>query len=106
MAAARVFLALISGSFLILMLYLDLTAPIPPTIIFTVLAALVFVGSLFECHRYKRLHSDKPDLEWQETSERFIDAETGKLVTVYYHQKSGKRRYVAAASDEADAGKA
>ena len=33
--------------------------------------------------------------EWVATGERFVDPETGKLVTVYYHPATGERRYIA-----------
>ena len=31
---------------------------------------------------------------WQRTDERFVDPETGKLVTVWFDPDSGERRYV------------
>ena len=31
---------------------------------------------------------------WRPTDERFVDPETGKLVTVWYNSASGQRRYV------------
>ncbi|HEX6742323.1 MAG TPA: hypothetical protein VF079_11090 [Sphingomicrobium sp.] len=32
---------------------------------------------------------------WRPTDERFVDPETGKLVTVWYDPATGERRYVA-----------
>jgi hypothetical protein len=32
--------------------------------------------------------------EWQETEERFVDPETGRLIQVFYQPATGKRRYV------------
>lgn len=32
---------------------------------------------------------------WRATDERFVDPETGKLVTVWFDPSSGERRYVA-----------
>ena len=32
--------------------------------------------------------------DWQATDERFVDPETGSLVTVWYNPVSGERRYV------------
>jgi hypothetical protein len=32
--------------------------------------------------------------DWRPTDERFVDPETGKLVTVWYNPVSGLRRYV------------
>ncbi len=58
---------------------------------------LVLVGAaLFERWRYKRLAGDRPGPEWVATDERFVDPESGRLVTVYYHPATGERRYVAA----------
>ena len=60
------------------------------------LPGLLLVGAvLFERWRYKRLASGRPGPEWVETDERFVDPESGNLVTVYYHPPTGERRYVA-----------
>ena len=53
------------------------------------------MGLLIERWRYQKLTAAPPGLDWQRTDERFVDPETGKLVTVYYHPASGERRYVA-----------
>ena len=59
--------------------------------------AFIFLGALaFERWRYKRLSITSPGAGWQATEERFVDPETGKLVTVYIHPTTGERRYVAA----------
>lgn len=54
---------------------------------------LVF-GLLLEQWRYKPLTSRHPGPDWVETDERFVDPETGKLVTVFYKRATGERRYV------------
>jgi hypothetical protein len=59
-------------------------------------AAVLLVGLLIERWRYQRLPSRPPGPEWQMTGERFVDPETGKLVTVYFRPTTGERRYVAA----------
>jgi hypothetical protein len=56
---------------------------------------ILIVGLLIERWRYKPLAERSPGPDWTITDERFIDPETGKLVTVYYHPPSGERRYVA-----------
>ncbi len=57
---------------------------------------LVLVGAaLFERWRYKRLADSRPGPEWVATAERFVDPESGKLVTVYFRPTTGERRYVA-----------
>jgi hypothetical protein len=53
------------------------------------------VGLMIERWRYKPLAERSPGPDWTATDERFVDPETGKLVTVYYHPPSGERRYVA-----------
>jgi len=58
-------------------------------------ALILIVGLLIERWRYKPLAERSPGPDWTITDERFIDPETGKLVTVYYHPPSGERRYVA-----------
>jgi hypothetical protein len=55
---------------------------------------LAFAG-LVERWRYKRLAATRPGSGWIVTGERFVDPESGKLVTVYCHPPSGERRYVA-----------
>ena len=56
---------------------------------------ILIVGLLIERWRYKPLAQQRPGPDWTVTDERFVDPETGKLVTVYYHPASGERRYVA-----------
>jgi hypothetical protein len=57
---------------------------------------LILVGGLaIERWRYKPMSEARPGPDWQMTGERFIDPETGKIVTVYFHPRTGERRYVA-----------
>lgn len=56
---------------------------------------LLIAAVLFEPWRYKRLSGNRPGPEWVATDERFVDPESGKLVTVYYCRSTGERRYVA-----------
>jgi hypothetical protein len=56
---------------------------------------ILIIGLLIERWRYKPLTERRPGPDWTATDERFVDPETGKLVTVYYHPASGERRYVA-----------
>ena len=56
---------------------------------------VLIVGLLFERWRYKPLTGPRPGPGWVATDERFVDPETGKLVTVYFHPATGERRYVA-----------
>jgi len=60
------------------------------------LPGLLLIGAvLFERWRYKRLADNRPGPEWVATDERFVDPESGRLVTVYYRPSTGERRYVA-----------
>ena len=59
-------------------------------------AVLLLVGLLIERWRYKPLAGRPPGPDWQRTDERFVDPETGKLVTVYFHPTTGERRYISA----------
>jgi hypothetical protein len=58
-------------------------------------ALVLIVGLLIERWRYKPLTERPPGPDWTATDERFVDPETGKVVTVYFHAASGERRYVA-----------
>jgi hypothetical protein len=59
-------------------------------------ALVLVVGLLIERWRYKPLAERSPGPDWTATDERFVDPETGKLVTVYFHPATGERRYIAA----------
>ena len=68
----------------------------PPAGLLALWAAILLVGLLIERWRYKPLADRSPGPDWQRTDERFVDPETGKLVTVYFHPATGERRYIAA----------
>lgn len=63
---------------------------LPPTIV----VAIVLAGLLFENRRYKRVLETAPGAGWQATGERFVDPDSGKLVTVFFNPATGERRYV------------
>ena len=65
------------------------------TIPLAVWGAIFAGGVLIERWRYKRLSDDRPGRGWQATTERFVDPETGRLVTVFLNPATGERRYVA-----------
>lgn len=45
---------------------------------------------------YGRAHRRPPaGADWRPTDEKFVDPETGKLVTVWFDPGTGERRYVA-----------
>jgi hypothetical protein len=68
----------------------------PPAGLLAGWAAILLLGLLIERWRYKKLTPAPPGPDWQRTDERFVDPETGKLVTVYFHPPTGERRYIAA----------
>ena len=55
---------------------------------------LLLVGLVVERWRYKKLNPTPPGPDWQMTDERFVDTESGKLVTVWFHPATGERRYI------------
>ena len=56
---------------------------------------LLFFGLVVERWRYKTLTSRRPAPDWVRTNERFVDPESGNVVTVFYQPATGERRYVA-----------
>jgi hypothetical protein len=56
---------------------------------------LLLIGAVIgERWRYQRLQARRPGSGWIATHERFVDPESGKLVTVFYRASTGERRYV------------
>ena len=52
-------------------------------------------GVLIERWRYRPLTDQPAGPDWQVTPERFVDPESGRLVTVFFNPATGERRYVA-----------
>jgi hypothetical protein len=65
---------------------------------------LLILALRIERWRYQHIGDPRPGPDWTPTDERFLDLETGRLVTVYYRPSTGERRYVA--TDEGAAGSA
>ena len=57
-------------------------------------ATLLLFGTLFERVRYGAAQRRPTGGGWRETTERFIDDESGRPVTVWFEPASGQRRYV------------
>ncbi len=57
-------------------------------------AAILALALAIERFRYKPLQSGKPGPGWERTTERFVDDETGKTVTVWVDPRTGERQYV------------
>lgn len=71
------------------------TGVLAPGVVIMLWATVFLAAILFERHRYKRLAATRPGPGWERTTERFIDEETGKIVTVYLKPETGERTYVA-----------
>jgi hypothetical protein len=56
---------------------------------------ILLFALVVERWRYKPLKSRRPGPDWLLTDERFVDPESGKLVTVFYKPSTGERRYIA-----------
>ena len=57
--------------------------------------AVLLTALYVEQWRYKPLSTRAPGPGWVATGERFVDPESGRLVTVFYKAATGERRYVA-----------
>lgn len=63
-------------------------------LVFGVTGVLILLGTLYEQYRYRALDDVPPGPAWADTGERFLDPETEVPVAVFFHAKSGERRYV------------
>lgn len=66
----------------------------PAALVYAVMGVLLLAGTLYERFRYKPVEPAAPGLGWEATGEKFVDHETGKLVTVYILPRTGERKYV------------
>ena len=66
----------------------------PPAYTLLIWGAILLAAILYERFRYKPLVNAAPGAGWQRTSERFVDPDSGKTVTVYMQPGSGERQYV------------
>ena len=67
-----------------------------------VVMAVLCAGLAYERRHYGAALRERPDADWRETEEQFIDDATGDLVRVWYHGATGERRYVNVAGDKAN----
>jgi hypothetical protein len=65
-----------------------------PALVPIAAGVLILLGTLFERYRYRRLRDTPPGPGWTDTGERFRDPETDATVAVFFHARSGERRYV------------
>ena len=94
-SAVRAALYIVGGLLVAGSVVLAVIGCFPPAAGLAGWGVILIVGLLIERWRYKPLVERRPGPDWTATDERFVDPETGKLVTVYYHPASGERRYVA-----------
>ena len=66
----------------------------PPAYTLLIWGAVLLAAIVYERFRYKPLADAAPGADWQRTSERFVDPDSGKTVTVYLQPGSGERQYV------------
>jgi hypothetical protein len=86
--------ALLAVSGAVFVLGLVLAAAGIPAWAIVVGAGVVFLGTLCERIYYKRLQAKAPGPDWVRTTERFVDPQTGRTVTIYVHPTTGERAYV------------
>jgi hypothetical protein len=77
----------------------------PAAIIPLAVWGAIFAGGvIIERWRYRPLSEDRPGRDWQATTERFVDPESGRLVTVFFNPATGERRYVTGTAQHPAAG--
>lgn len=64
------------------------------SLVFLFWGGAIIAVIVFERVSYKRLEDKSPGPGWQRTTERFVDEETGAMVTVYVQPETGERAYV------------
>jgi hypothetical protein len=69
----------------------------------TIPGVILLLALIAERYVYKPIRDDIPDPEWQRTQEQFVDPKSGRTVAVYFHPRTGERRYVASRADDAAA---
>ena len=60
------------------------------------MASLLLLGTVGERFYYRGSEAASDMAGWQPTAERFLDEESGRLVTVWFNPTTGERRYVEA----------
>jgi hypothetical protein len=68
--------------------------PFPLAIWPAILGLIMTLGVICERRGDKPVSGAPPGPDWVETGERFVDPETGRLVTVFHQPRTGERRYV------------
>lgn len=55
---------------------------------------ILVAGLAFERQHYKPLRHERPDPDWTDTGERFVDPESGRLTGVWFDPVRGARHYL------------
>jgi len=92
-AGLRAALYVVGGLFTVCGVYLA-AAGLFAAVWLTGVGLILIAALAIERWRYRGLSAPRPGPDWQATGERFVDPETGKLVAVYFHPRTGERRYV------------
>jgi len=87
-------LMLISLAALAIGVALLLVGVTSPAYTLLIWGGILLAAVVYERFRYKPLADHRPGPGWERTTERFVDAESGKTVTVYVEPKTGERQYV------------
>ena len=66
----------------------------PPAYTLLIWGTILLAAIVYERFRYKPLELTAPSNGWQRTTERFVDPDSGKTVTVYLQPGTGERQYV------------
>jgi len=88
----RMILSFLAGCFALFALYISFTEPGAWPIL--CVAALFVAGTIFEQVRYRGEKSWRTGGRWRVTPEIFRDDISGVLVTVWFNEATGERRYV------------
>ena len=59
-----------------------------------IVSVVLLLGVGLERWRYRALRNDAPDPRWEDTGERFVDPESGRLTAVYFDAETARRHYV------------
>jgi hypothetical protein len=90
----RTILIAIGGALLVAGLVCMSLGVFPPTFVLACWGVALLVGTVFERVIYKPNLAERPGPDYQRTTERFVDDQTGETVTVYVEPATGERAYV------------
>jgi hypothetical protein len=92
--ALMVFAAVLTGTGLVRSALGD-----PGAFVMTIWGIVLLTATVFERWRYQRTAKGSKT-GWQDTDERFVDPESGKLTKVIYNPRTGERLYMPVIGDD------